>query len=69
MTALLPGRHLEGAAGAGGGFLEEQHDVFALQGLAVEAYALFGLQVPGQIQQVADLGGGQVLKGEKGTSL
>ncbi len=60
---LLGGGHLEGAPCPGGGLLEEEHDVLALQGGLTDAGAALGLQVVAQVQEIADLTGGEVLQG------
>ena len=58
--ALLGGRHLKGAAGAGGGLFKQQDNVLALQGGRADACPALGLQVVSQIQKVADLRRGKV---------
>ena len=50
VAPLLGGRHLEGAAGPGGGLLKEQHDVLALQGPAADPRPALGLQIFAQVQ-------------------
>ena len=53
--AFVHGRHFEGAAGAGGGLFEQQHDILALEELLADALLLFALQLVGQIEKVAHL--------------
>ena len=62
MGPLLGGRHLEGAAGAGGGLFKQQHDVLALEGRVADAGPALGFQVVAQVQEIADLRGGEVLE-------
>ena len=63
--AFVVGCNLEGAAGAGGGLFEQQHDVLAGEQVAADAGALFRLEVGGEIQHIADLIGGEVLQGQE----
>ena len=63
--ALVPGRDLEGAAGAGRGLFEQQHDIFTLQQIAADALLFLALELVGQIQQVADLFGGEIHQTQK----
>ena len=63
--ALVGGGDLEGAAGAGGGLLEDQRDVPPAQPLLLGARALVGLQPCGQVHQVAELLGREVQLLEK----
>ena len=56
--AQIVGGHFKAAPGAGGGLLEEQNDVLAGEQVAADAGALFGLEVSGEIEHVADLAGG-----------
>ena len=65
---LLGGRHLEGAAGAGGGLLKEQDNVLALQGRIADAGSPLALEIVAQVQQIPDLLGRQVHEGEEGFS-
>ena len=65
---LLGGRHLEGAAGAGGGLFKQQHDVLALHRRLADAGPALGFQVVAQIQQVADLRGGEVLQRQEASA-
>ena len=58
--ALVVGGHLEGAAGAGGGLLEDQGDVLALQPLLLVAAVLGRFQVGRQLEQELELLGGEV---------
>ena len=58
--ALVGGGDLEGAAGAGGGLLEDQRDVPAPQPLDLGARLLGRLQLGGQVDQAAELLGGEV---------
>lgn len=64
----LGGRHLEGAAGAGGGLLKEQDNVLALQGRIADAGSPLALEIVAQVQQIPDLLGRQVHEGEEGFS-
>ena len=65
---LLGGGHLEGAPGPGGGLLKEEDDVLALEDGVADAGTALALQIASQVQQVADLLGGQVHEGEKALS-
>ncbi len=58
--AQIVARHLEGTAGAGAGLFKDQGDVLALaQGMG-DTGLFLGLQVSRQLQQIADLLGGEV---------
>ena len=65
VAPLLGGSHLEGAAGAGGGLFKQQHDVLALQGGVADAGPALGLQVVAQVQEIADLRGGEVFQSQE----
>ena len=65
--ALVVGGHLEGAAGASGGFLEDQGNVLALQVLLLGAGVLGALEVAGQVEQVTQLAGAVVHQAEQVT--
>ena len=58
--AQVMARHLEGAAGTGAGLFKDQGDVLALAQGVGDTGLLLGLQVSRQLQQVADLLGGEV---------
>ena len=49
---LVVRRHLERAARAGGGLLEDQRDVLARQALPAQAGVLRALEIPGEVEQV-----------------
>ena len=49
---LVVRRHLERAAGAGGGLLEDERDVLARQALPAEAGVLRALEISGEVEQV-----------------
>ena len=66
--ALVHGRHLEGAAGAGGGLFKEQDDVLAGEGVALDAGLLLDLELFSQVQHIPDLLGGEVHDGQEGTA-
>ena len=68
VCAFVKRGHLKSAAGAGGGFFKEQHDVPAFEQVAPDAGALLCLEVVRKVQQVADLGRGEILQGQQGTS-
>ena len=53
--ALVVGGHLEGAARAGRGLLEDQRDVLAPQPGLLGAGVLGGLQLGGEVEQEAEL--------------
>ena len=63
--AFVHGRHFKGAAGAGGGLFEQQHDVLAPQQVVLDALLLFTLQLVGQIQQVAYFLGREIHDAQK----
>ena len=58
--ALVGGGDLEGAAGARRGLLEDQRDVPAAQPLHLGARLLGRLELGGQVDQAAELLGGEV---------
>ena len=60
MRALVVGADLERRAGAGGGLLEDQRDVLALQVLGLGPGVLGGLQRLRQLQQEPQLARGEV---------
>ena len=66
--AEVHGADLEGAAGARGGLLEQQHDVLALEVAVRGAGALEVLEVLGELQLVLDLLGGEVEQAEERTT-
>ena len=66
--AEIHGADLEGAAGARGSLLEQQHDVLALEVAVRGAGALEVLEVLGELQQVLDLLGGEVEQAEERTT-
>ncbi len=68
VRAFVIGSGLEGAAGAGGGLLEEQNDVLAGEQVAADAGALLRLQIGGGVEHIADLIGGEILQREKRTA-
>ncbi len=47
--------YLEGTAGSGAGFLEDQRNVFTAQGIHRNAFLFLLLQLCGQIQQIGNL--------------
>ena len=53
--ALVVGRHLERAAGAGGRLLEDESDVLARQAVPAAAGVLCPLQISGQVEQVVQV--------------
>ena len=55
VRALVVGRHLERAARAGRGLLEDQDDLLLLQPLLLGPAALRGFQLGGEIQQADEL--------------
>ena len=55
VRALIVGRHLERAAGAGRGLLEDQDDLFLLELLFLGPVALRGLQLGGEIEERDEL--------------
>ena len=55
MGALVLGGDLEGAAGAGGGLLEDEGDVLAGHGGLLAAGIFGALEVAGQVEQVIEL--------------
>ena len=57
VRALVVSGDFERAAGAGRGLFKQQHDVLAGEQVAADAGALFGLEVSGEIEHVADLVG------------
>ena len=63
--ALLGGRHLEGAAGAGGGLFKQQHNVLAFHRRLADARPALGLQVPGQVQQITNFLRGKIFQSQK----
>ena len=65
VASLLGGGHLKGAAGAGGGLFKQQHDVLALKGWVADAGPALGLQVVAQVQEIADLRGGEVFQSQE----
>ena len=68
VRALVVSGDFERAAGAGRGLFEQQHDVLAGEQVAADAGALFGLEVSGEIEHVADLVGGEVLQRQERTA-
>ena len=68
VRALVVSGDFERAAGAGRGLFEQQHDVLAGEQVAADAGALFGLEVSGEIQHVADLVGGEVFQRQERTA-
>ena len=58
--ALVARGHFEGAAGAGGGFFENQGDVFAAQARFFASGFFVGLQFGGQVEQGTDFFGSVV---------
>ena len=58
--AQVHGAHLEGAAGARGGLLEEKDDVLALQVAVRLVVVLLGLEVDGEVNEVLNLIRGKV---------
>ena len=55
MRALIVGRHLERAAGAGGGLFEDQDDLFLLELLFLGPIPFRGLQLGGEIEERDEL--------------
>ena len=68
VRALVVSGDFERAAGAGRGLFEQQDDVLAGEQVAADAGALFGLEVSGEIEHVADLVGGEVLQRQERTA-
>ena len=68
VRALVVSGDFERAAGAGRGLFEQQHDVLAGEQVAADAGALFGLEVSGEIEHVADLVGGEVFQRQERTA-
>ena len=68
VRAFVIGGDLKRAAGAGGGLLEEQHDVLTGEQVAADAGALLRLQIGGEVEHIADLIGGEILQREKRTA-
>ena len=66
--AQIVSRHLKGAAGAGGGLFKEEDNVLVLQIAVGYAAALEPLEVLGELQQIADFGGGVVQQLEEAPS-
>ena len=60
LGALVEGRHFKGAAGAGGGLLEDEGDILAGQVFALIATVFGFFQVDGQIDHVLDFARGEV---------
>ncbi len=60
MGTLVVGCHFKGAAGAGGGLLENQGDVLALHPRLFGAGVFGALQVTGQIKEILYFLGGKV---------
>ena len=60
VRALVMGGDLEGAAGARGGFLEDEGDVLAGHRGTFGALALGALEVAGEVQQVLDFRRGEI---------
>ena len=58
--SLVVGRHLEGAAGARRGLLEDQADVLAGQPLTLRPDGLLALQVAGEVEEEIGSPGGEV---------
>ena len=69
MGALLRGRHLKGAAGAGGRLFKQQHDVLALHGGLADARTPLGFQIVAEVQQIAQLAGGKIRQRQKAPAL
>ena len=63
--ALVVGRHLEGAARAGGRLFEDEGDVAALEVLHFPAGFFIGLELSGQIQQILNFCGRKVQQFEE----
>ena len=59
------GGHLKGAAGAGGGFFEDQGDVLATKIIVADALFFLRLQLGGQVQQGLNLVRGEVQQFQK----
>ena len=66
--AFIISGDLERAAGAGRGLFKQQHDVLAGEQVAADAGALFGLEVSGEIEHIADLVGGEVFQRQERTA-
>ena len=60
VSALLRHGDVEGAAGAGGGFLEQQGDLLAHQPLDLASFPPLRLQLGGEVQDGQPLGRGEV---------
>ena len=69
MGALLRGRHLKGAAGAGGRLFKQQYDVLALHGGLADARTPLGFQIVAEVQQIAQLAGGKIRQRQKAPAL
>ncbi len=65
VRALVVGGHLERAAGARGGLLEDQRDVLAREAVPADAGVLGPLEIPGQVEQVEQVALGVVDQAEQ----
>ena len=68
VRALVVSGDFERAAGAGRGLFKQQHDVLAGEQVAADAGALFGLEVSGEIEHIADLVGSEVFQRQERTA-
>ena len=66
--AFIVSGDLKRAAGAGRGLFKQQHDVLAGEQVAADAGALFGLEVSGEIEHIADLIRGEVFQRQERTA-
>ena len=57
--------YFEGTAGSGAGFLEDQRNVFAAQGIHRNAFLFLLLQLCGQVQQIGNLFRCKILQCQK----
>ena len=66
--AQVAGRHLEGAARAGGGFFEEQNDLLVAEPFVRRAGLLHALELRREVEKIIDLLRCVVQKGEKASA-